>query len=759
MADIRTMVSAPLGVAGDYPSHFASLGKGGVHVFSTIKERDAMGDDLKDISTIAIVGAGENGYPSFYKWENDKWNFEGYFGGSILADVDGALSKKVDTIVFGEGFSIQEAGDQGNGALVQYTPPKGTGGSSDLTVTMTPQTQYGASDVQKIRTETPLMVADNPDEQHSVKMYIQHDAFEPMHKPSFLAYLDENEDVVGKIGEDRGHHDGRLWFGDVVKPAGAYIQVDKENKAYGIQEADNLDPNISGGTDYLVAFRVHMKGKAPNDGMVRAYLYNDPINSFSEKGILLDTNGHPMAVERHYKQGEELGSLDVIGVVNAKGIQNFTCHVVDDFADDMLVLTDRTQGCTGLMIQAITSEEKTGLGLLQFENDTKQNINFSSHYLGPDRASLGYWTSRDSAMETGDAGHGMTMTDGFHFYNLSRMQTGVQDGHLVFQDDGSAICDFNFGKIFTAEETKLLRGSEIDVKVTLTDKNCGWVIGLVKWTGTPDQYTTSIYKSRNNGTPVFEKGWELAGSAGISEDVVVGDHQFAHTFSVPADANNYGVIIYPVEAQQPMTLKLSQFEVDVSTPFIGYAIKAPDLLNEMHLEWNDEYKNLVQNTQGYASLRYTINASELPMPCGELGKGAADVSLDTTVNQVTGSQARGGEGAIKFNTDGNAKISTQLNLWNEQGSDNLVKFWWAKVSDDGQTYTKIVQSERDATVKAGSKGTIFNMPTFPINVKAGDRIALRAQAGKADAAFLQCVSDAKPMVDVDVKFKELVAVP
>ncbi|MES1923618.1 hypothetical protein MHBO_005223, partial [Bonamia ostreae] len=140
-----------------------------------------------------------------------------------------------------------------------------------------------------------------------------------------------------------------------------------------------------------------MKGNAPSDGFARLYLYNHSIDPFNPTGYLLDKNGQPMAVERHYKNGQELGILDIIGVVNAKGLQEFTVHVVDSFTNDIIQLTDRTEGATGLMIQAITSEEKTGHGLLQFENDTSQNIEFSSHYLGVDRMSLDWINSRPEA--------------------------------------------------------------------------------------------------------------------------------------------------------------------------------------------------------------------------------------------------------------------------------------------------------------------------------------------------------------------------
>lgn len=694
----------------DWATHKAKFGQGGFEIVETIAERDAIVDDRKT-DKMVFVKTNAAGDPCMYYWDGSFW----------------------------------EEYDQSSSSF-------------DLTVSMTPDTQYGSAMVDKIRTETPLMVMDNPDEDKSVKMYIKHDAFEAMHNPSFLAYLDEDEDILSKVGTQTQHHDGKLWFDDVVKDAGSYIQTDRPNKAYGIQEADQLDPNVSGGTDYLVSFRIGMKGKAPNNGLVRAYLFDRKFNTFAEEGILTDKNGHLMAVEKHYNKGDDLGKLDITSVVNAKGLQEFTCHVMDDFVDDNLVLCDRTESPTGLMIQALTSTGKTGEGLVQYQLDTGETINFSSHYLGASRASIGWLVDQDMPIANRNAGTGMTMADGYHFYNVSDLSVGVDSGMIDVSDNGKDIADFSFGKVFSSEETLMLRGHVVEFDAAIVDKDCAYTIALMKWTGTPDQYTPEIFESRNNDEPVFQTGWVKADSAFISEDVVSGLHAETGDFTVPDDANNYAVVIYPRVPQQPMHLKLKKFNVDVKTPFTGYAMKAPKIAGEQHLAYSDQYKQLTQDVQGYASLRYTLDTKELPMPCGELGKGAADINIDTSVNQVPGSAARGGEGAVQFQSDGKATVSTQLNVWNEQSSDNGFKFWYATVGKD-KRFTKIPASELDATIKGNTKGAIYMMPTFTIDVEAGDRIALRSSADVNDGAYIQCVNDKTPLVQTDIKFKELVTVP
>jgi len=659
------------------------------------------------------------------------------------------------------------------GMMVTEIPNSGGMGANEAEVTAgvnihmaAPNQQFGSALANEIILQPPLNTYIDPNQtgDEAVILEVKPGSYEPMHQPSFLAYLAENEDIVGKIPQGYentagSHHNGAIWFDDIVVPEGAYIELRKADKTYGIQESDELDPNVTGGTDYLIAARIHMKGKAPSDGFVRLYLYNKSVNPFEPTGYLLDKNGQPMAVERHYRQFQELGILDVMGVVNAKGLQEFTVHVVDSFTNDILEITDRTEGASGIMIQALSSDEKSGLGLLQFENDTDQNIEFSSHYLGVDRMNLNWINSRPESPKTYTAGTHFTSVNGWRLINLNGLKVGVVDGHTHIQDDGVHLADFNYGKVFSAEETVMLRGKDINVTATVVDKDSGFRVGLMKWTGKPDEYTPEIYTTRGGGGQLeFQTDWAQADSLFVSEDVVSGDHTLTKTMVVPADANNYAIVIYPVAAQLPVTLKLKQLKVDVSPAFTGYALQAPELLNEIHLYQSEEYKEFVQNTQGNFSLRYTINPSVqgLPMPVGiPTDKGKLDIELDDSVNQISGSQAKGGEGALKFGNEGRAKLVTTLRLWNEQSSDNTVKFWWSEVSPDGNTFTKLVDSEFTFNVPANSKEVLHRF-AYSHDFEVNDRVALRASASKADGAFLQCVSDSRPMVDVAVTFTELV---
>ncbi len=731
--------------------------------FADIASRDAWTTKYRQVvkyPVICLVESNEDGDTLFYKYNvaPATWSQLDVTGSASPSgaglnisdkDLDVGLANKLDFL----NGKILEDGTGG----VQYTPY------------ITYANQGGGYEMfngKQINALPPLKfeiakAGPNQITEDEVMLEIRHNAFERLHAPSYLTYLGREVEVVGKVNVGaKGHHDGAIWFDDVVTPSGLYISEDRNNKAYGIEEADGKDPNITGGTAYLVAFRAHMRGKAPDDGMVRAYLYNKNIDPFEPKGYLTDSNGQPLVVEKHYKAGDELGTLDVMGIVKAKALQEFSCHVVDDFSDDTLVLTDRAEGGTGLLIQALTSDEKTGPGLLQFESDTAQNIKFTSRYLGESISSIKWLVQYPMAEAETSPRDALPMADGLTFQALSNIVVGVSDNAFHFKDNGKDVCDFMFGKIFSHEETKMLAGKDLDIVLQLTNKNDAFRVGVFEWDGEPDKFTPKVFTGRNNDALVMGANWKEGGSMFIAEDPL---HEYSTkmgTLTVPATAKNFAVMIYPVTAQDPMTLDLKEFQVNVSEPFIGYYLEAPEMKNESYLHFNKQFKRFTQDTQGFVSLRYTLNdaVDGLPMPCGMEKKGAADVTIDSTVNTINGSGAKGGEGAIKLQSDGEVTLSTTLRLWSEKdpSETSTVDFWFSKVSTDGNTYTKIPESETSFTVKGGTQNALYTMKTFTINGVSGDRIALRGKADKADGAFLECTSNDKPLVNIDVTFNELV---
>lgn len=68
---------------------------------------------------------------------------------------------------------------------------------------------------------------------------------------------------------------------------------DRIHKAYGIQETDDKDPNITGGSSFNIVAVAAMSGVAPSDGKVRLWIQAlDQLRK--PKGILTDENGNPL---------------------------------------------------------------------------------------------------------------------------------------------------------------------------------------------------------------------------------------------------------------------------------------------------------------------------------------------------------------------------------------------------------------------------------------------------------------------------------
>lgn len=599
----------------------------------------------------------------------------------------------------------------------------------------------------------PLEVYAGANAELDAVVALAHGSLEMGHAPAYLAYAHSEVAIVGKEGLS-GHHDGAVWFTDTVYPSNAFMSVDKPAKTISIQEADTLDPNVTGGTDYLVAFRIHMQGTAPDDGTVRIYLW-DTI----KKAYLKDVNGEPMGSQRLYKQGEELGYISVIGVVNAKGTTTFTTHVMDDFVDDELIISSRTEGASGILIQALTSDEKTSPALLQFEQDTGQQIDFDSKYYGSNLITLNWMLQEGSPEFTAPAGSIKGLNDGSLVYAIGQTKMSVADKTLSL-----VTADFNLGKFINPDDTHLLKGKTIKVYTTMANPDGDIVMAMFKWTGAAGKATTKIYGSRNQGGGIVPvAGWELE-----EEDVIVanalGDFkEYSHNFTVPDDANELAIILYPSLGLTTDSIHIKGFNADVLNPFMGYIVKAPELYTEQHLKSDPEYAKLVQDRQGYASLRYTLNkvpTSGVPMPVGMIKAGKANITIDDSVNIVVGSAARGGEGAIKFGDEGRIVVKTELYIYPGEslpkGNKATARFWYASVSDDGQTFTKIDDSETSFLVTGGDLPSKCKMNAFGMDVKTGDRIVLFSLTDATDDAYISS-NFTSTMLTTEINFEEIIA--
>jgi hypothetical protein len=584
--------------------------------------------------------------------------------------------------------------------------------------------------------------------------------FERRQAEGFLAYMEESEDLANWRTDNTER--GRIWFGDIIVGDGnMFIAVDRPNKAWGLQEDDNKDPNITGGTAYLIAVQLAFRGTAGSDGWVKMQLVvNNPlaVGSMPADGTpILDENGQQYAVKKNIKTDEEIGKLFFAGITKFKSETFFRLEVTSNLSNDVLEIMDRTEGPSGILLQAIHTNEKTGRALIQFEEDTGYNLEFSSHYLGPDIATAVGLTVKDDPLQEGNAGTALTLEDGWGVYNTTPLKIGVVNNRIQIQDNGTDLCYFNFHKIFSAEKTKMLLGKELDVSIIIEDKQSAFRVYMAKWTGEPDKYTKDIITDIINDTPTVAPNWELApDSIFISEDVLSGEHTLTGTLTVPSDAKNFAVLIAPIEKVSPLLLKLKDMPISVHEPFTGYVVHHPTIVGEEHLVISKEYKQFGVDlpTTSIAGFRYTINQNQTLLPSGNLIKGNADVS---SVGYDPLAQG-GEEGVLKFGVNGTAQIRTIFRIHVGEsvpdGGSSTTKFYWA-IKTAPNTYSKISDSETSITLhKSDQDYQFISTPEFTLQAEKDMEIICIAESTVNDGAYLESNAQKQYLINTVINFEE-----
>ena len=668
--------------------------------------------------------------------------------GLTLPIADQSLSVGANKLEFMHG-KILEDGQGG----VQYTPA--------IQFRNQDGTSGGAFEVDAVVVQKPLKIETSMQDPNltEVNLLIDENAYEPAKAPSFLAYITQETEIIAAPSE-KGHNDGKIWFDGVSQPAGPFVVLDRARKAIGIQEADRGDPNVTGGTDYLVAVHIHMAGVASDDGTVRLYLYDPLVAPIDLSNIIKDINGREMSVQRQYAKGQELGTLDLFGVLNAKQLREFTVHLVNDFTVDGVVIDDPYRGKSSLLVQALTDTETTSAARSQYSLDSGLVINEGRRLMGEGIAEFAYLIPTMPPVQESPSSYGFTLSDGFGIQINTPSKVGSDGFALSISDDGTNALDFNLHRIFSAEDTMLLSGKQIRQTVVITAEDNAYVMALLKWTGAADAYTKEIFTTRSAGNPVFQNGWVFVDKLDIGQYIGTADRSLSKDFTVPADAKNFAVVLYPLVAKTPSNASIKDFKTDVVNPFVGYSMKAVTHIGQDLPASSLLTKRLVQDNEGFSILRYTINRTPIYMPIGVIQSGRADITVDSSVNALY-PNPRVGEGALRFGADGDAIVNTQVRVWSDKaaGTSSVMKIYYGRITGSGNTATfaKILDSELVISVKGGTKETVVSLPAFTVSVKTGDRIGIRAEADVDDGAYLQCVDRSRPMVDTTVSFKEVIA--
>lgn len=559
---------------------------------------------------------------------------------------------------------------------------------------------------------------------------------------SYYACFDEPLEVSPKAS-------GALFFDDEITHGGAYLEVDRTDKVYGIQETDDKDPNITGGSSFNLVAHVAMSGTAPADGSVRLWIQAlDQLRN--PLGVLADENGNPMAVEKTYKAGDKLDRLIIDRFVNAKALTYFRVMVDNPF-DDPLLLEDRTEGNTCMLIQESTTKSRTGEGGIQFQLDTGIALKSTRHYFGSGVITTSWLTQRDTPEGVGPAKSSYTMADGWGVTAVSDVKASIANGAVLLTSaDDVSVTDFDFHKIMSPEKTYLLRGKTLTTTFVGEVKDNGFEVAMMKWTGSgkaPD----AILSGRTNGVPEFSAGWTKASSFFVSENVQ-GTQTVTGDLVVPSDAKQFAVCVYPIAAQNPTTVKIKLLQCDAKTPFTTH-IHAPTGVIEDRLFYKEGVERFQQDNEGYSMLRYTVNDAWSNCPVGapmDYGR----ITLNNKVQVIPGSAATGGEGALVFPVAGTASLSVTFRVFNEQKDEDTFYAKLVSVSPDGSA-TDVPGGEVSAKIAGQSAGTVVTLRTNEIGVKAGEMIGIVMKSNRKDGCYLQSATRAAPLVQTLVDYRTL----
>jgi hypothetical protein len=187
--------------------------------------------------------------------------------------------------------------------------------------------------------------------------------------PCYYASIANNEKLTDDIGNVI--HTGRIWYDDViVSNKTNYFDFDKDNKAIGIQEPDDLDPNVTGGMPYLVIFRDVMSGTAPEDGFIES-----AVRDRDSQDIIADANGIPFAVYRGYSAKEKYKTIRIAAIVEAKNLVYLQHDLIDNFATKgSISLQPYTRGNSCVCIQGLSADNRSGRALTKYEIDTGERV-------------------------------------------------------------------------------------------------------------------------------------------------------------------------------------------------------------------------------------------------------------------------------------------------------------------------------------------------------------------------------------------------
>lgn len=584
-----------------------------------------------------------------------------------VSDDKGNVHIGINSIEFGKSTVTEDGG------ILKVTPDASSGGGSSLTFVDDQSREFTGSKVQSLSKKVRIRNVGGGT--------VDLDANYEKSLDGVFAKLSYPEPI------NTDFHDQRPYFGDRYEHMGMYIGYDMQNKAFTIQEGDELDPNITGGSHFRLGFYAETLNSpiASFDGYAELKLVDPETNQY-----VLDDNGNPIAVRHEYKQGDVIKPEVLVASLTAKGQQKISFEFDYSFGGQIIELSDNT--C--IYIQTVDKEHNTGTAELIFEQKTGYNILPHQIYYGTNFMNLAADLVRTKGEEELDGQHEL-MGNGLFVSSFGKSKVKIENYQLTIKDNGTDLPVFSVGKLLTRRETRDLWNKNMNATVKITDKNNAFDYSLMQWSGQGEP-ALPILIGYQNSQPQFAAGWTKVQNKFITEDAVLGVHTDTNAFTVPDQANQVAVMIYPHVSQIPTTLILNDFELDVAPQFTKSYISKLTHQSESYLRFVDYvYRSLVKVPAGDASYSYTVNSTETRLPIGVFSGGDGKIIND--------------------------------NSWHDAGSSDPEKV----------------------------QGNAVDLPKFTINVKELDTIKLMAQSNIDDGFYIDSTNRAFPLIEVIYDFDEL----
>lgn len=349
-----------------------------------------------------------------------------------------------------------------------------------------------------------------------------------------------------------------LWFDQTVVSS-EYIQIDRADKAIGIQEDDDLDPNVTGGTYFFVGVTLDSNTVPIADVDLKLKLVDK-----TTKVVLNDVKGRPCIIESQAKQKQRIGVGFGAWLIKATALQEFQVEFEHNSSTGINFL-NRSDGVSCLCVQSLTTANGTGRALTQFQLETRHLFYLSTKYY-KELASLGLSAVGSYINQSMSGGNFQITSDGW--WLTVKGNVGViigTDNHVDITTNTLGVWDLH--KVLNEVDTKAVLGKAASITGTISDKDDAFRLEVLSYNGDAVWDTTkAIITGETNGSPNYAAGWSVVSSLFFPESVTSGDHVLSQDLTLPVSSvKNLALLFRPVGYQLPCNVKVKDAYLDLKT--------------------------------------------------------------------------------------------------------------------------------------------------------------------------------------------------